>query len=284
MKSLINYLEKMNDIFYCCDINPQFKYHFLTPSINKYFGKYTKKAHLQNPELIFDMVHPDDRHLLEAKKKGYLDFSKPIFYRFLNENGEYTLFEDVSTPIYENGQLKGVIGVFRVATENMDTICQLEQKLRMDGMTSTYNREYFKETMDILNNVRDIPVGLAVVDLDNLKQINDQNGHQAGDDYIMDAANLLKKFATNQIFVVRYGGDEFVVLFLNANIDMIENYFNQVLAEKAILNKTRKVALNFSIGYAYSESSVGKMNELFAEADQQMYVTKFKKNSEVVVV
>lgn len=277
--TFINYLQEMNEILYCCEVTPKFKYYYLSPSINKYFGENAKKAHMENPNFIFDIVHPEDRYLLEAKKKGHMDFSKPSFYRLLNEKGEYVLFEDVSTPIYKDGQLKGVVGVYRAATENMDIIRQLEQKLKMDSLTSTFNREHLQETMMILNNIRNVSIGLAVVDLDNLKQVNDQYGHKAGDSYIVDAGNLLKKYASDQIFVSRYGGDEFVVLFIDMDKDAIQLYFDRIFDEKESINKTRKVALKFSVGYAYSENSIGQIDQLFIDADQQMYVNKTKKKN-----
>lgn len=279
--AVVKSVDALKDIFYWCDITPRMKYRFLSDSVDYQFGKGTKKLHYKQPELIFKMVHPEDRHLLEGKLNGTIDFRQPIVVRLLHETDGYYWFEEVSTPIYKNGQYKSVVGVYRRIDDCMKKFKEIEYELSYDKLTGVYNRSYFEKMMEYYNK-QDVVIAMAIVDLDSLKLVNDRLGHRSGDEFISATAKILKNNATERISVCRIGGDEFAVFIENASEDVVNEYFNDVYEE--LTQQQQKVFLTnmqFSMGYGLYDSSLNKMQQLYEEADRNMYKNKRSKEMQV---
>ena len=83
---------------------------------------------------------------------------------------------------------------------------QIETLANYDGLTSLCNRQYFETHLAQWPNKPLLPCFLVLIDLDNLKQINDNHGHQAGDDTLISLAKRLKDYWHEQQLVARYGG------------------------------------------------------------------------------
>jgi diguanylate cyclase (GGDEF)-like protein len=88
--------------------------------------------------------------------------------------------------------------------------------LPTDELTGLLTRKAFHDVMDeLLEKAKgsDAPISLAFIDIDNFMRINDSYGHAAGDDILKEVAVLIKKSCGEEAIPVRYGGDEFVVIF-----------------------------------------------------------------------
>jgi len=165
---------------------------------------------------------------------------------------------------------------------------QTEEKLRFlsfhDALTGLYNRGYFEEEMERLKSSRQFPVSIIVCDLDDLKQINDSLGHDVGDQVIKAAANILRSnvFRKEDI-VARTGGDEFVILL--PNVDINENPAIRERLDKSIIDfngSTKNDGLYrpifFSYGFAVIQSDESLM-EGYKQADAAMYTAKTEKKA-----
>jgi len=165
---------------------------------------------------------------------------------------------------------------------------QTEEKLRFlsfhDALTGLYNRGYFEEEMERLKSSRQFPVSVIVCDLDDLKQINDSLGHDVGDQAIKAAANILRSnvFRKEDI-VARTGGDEFVILL--PNVDINENPAIRERLDKSIIDfngSTKNDGLYrpifFSYGFAVIQSDESLM-EGYKQADAAMYTAKTEKKA-----
>ena len=115
---MVETVENIRDILYYCETVPKLNYLYLSPTVNDLLGPNTLEEHLQNPEKIFEIVHPDDRETLVRKRFGQLNFNQPIKVRFRNHLGQYIWFEEYATPVYKDGKLVAVQGIFR----NIDDI------------------------------------------------------------------------------------------------------------------------------------------------------------------
>ncbi|MGB2965325.1 MAG: diguanylate cyclase [Anaerolineales bacterium] len=164
---------------------------------------------------------------------------------------------------------------------------EAEDKLRYisfhDALTNLYNRAYFEEEMDRLNSSRQFPVSMVACDLDGLKQINDQLGHDTGDKAIKAAAKILRAGVFRKEDVIaRTGGDEFVILL--PNVDIIENPSILKRLEQSILeyNQSEEDGLFRPISISYGYAVIppgGSLEEGFKQADRAMYTNKMKKKS-----
>lgn len=157
------------------------------------------------------------------------------------------------------------------------------QKSRMDDLTGVYNRRYLKEMYNKLHrNSKRSGDGfcLVVFDIDRLKTINDKYGHLAGDLLLNHFASFIINTKREVDIISRYGGDEFVGLFIT----------NQVLALKAKIqiwqNKLKEeyfhydgydLIAQFSFGIAEHDVDGVDFDELMEVADKRMYENKLEK-------
>ncbi|MEK5078873.1 sensor domain-containing diguanylate cyclase [Solibacillus sp. FSL W7-1436] len=273
-KPMIETTEGIRDILYYCEVYPKLKYLYLSPSLESNLGPNILQKHLENPDLIFDIVHPDDIDILRKKQSGTLNFDKPIKLRFKNHLGEYIWFEEYATPVYKDGKIIAVQGVYRNVHSNYILQEQLEYKSTHDGLTGLCNREYFQLKKKEFDQIS-IPISVIVADLDDLKEVNDEYGHQMGDRLIVAAADCLKKFADEEMIVARIGGDEFIVVMPHKNSFEVEQYIEKVRLEmKEFSNLSPFSPIQISMGYEYAPSSYGVMRQLLNKADQKMYKNK----------
>src|SRR5690606_16214001 len=119
------------DGFYYFKVKPNFRYLYAHPPFEVTFGEEMGKLVYSNPEMVFERVHPDDREELMKKLRGEIDYSKPVIYRIAIgdeafNKGEYTRFEEFTTPVYEDGELVAIQGFLRDITEKKGLERQLE--------------------------------------------------------------------------------------------------------------------------------------------------------------
>ena len=120
-------------------------------------------------------------------------------------------------------------------------------------------------------------MALIFADVNGLKRINDELGHEHGDQVIRDAATVLARVARSADLVARLGGDELVVLASGLTPENVPTFDARLLAAIGDHNATaqRPYRLSMSFGVAYRLArSARSLDELLAEADQAMYVQK----------
>ncbi|MEN6413864.1 MAG: diguanylate cyclase response regulator [Veillonellales bacterium] len=148
-----------------------------------------------------------------------------------------------------------------------------------DELTGVYNRRGWlalaQQQLQVAERTNK-KMALFFVDLDSMKLINDTFGHQAGDEALIRAADLLHSTFRRSDIIGRFGGDEFVILSLDVNPEFSQTMLVR-LAERQCLDK-RQPQLPLSIGVAYYDpEKPANMEELLAEADKRMYEDKRRK-------
>lgn len=274
LKPLLHAVENIHDITYYGEVSPKMKYIYLSKSIDEVLGANTYEEQVKNPENFFDFLHPDDLQVSHQKVSGLLDYSKPIQIRLRNKNGDYIWFEEYVTPIYKDGKLIALIGVLRNVQEKRMLQQQLEYKAHVDTMSGLYNREFFQAKMKYFDQEENAAVAIIVGDLNDLKWTNDQYGHLQGDVIIKTAATIFNQFSSDQVIVSRIGGDEFTLLVTYFNRFEVDQLMEKIVFEIEKYNATTTSSVNVSLGCTYSENSLGRMEQLFCEADQIMYAQK----------
>ena len=143
-----------------------------------------------------------------------------------------------------------------------------------DMLTRLYNRSYFDEEIRRLENSRQYPISIFMLDVDGLKVVNDQHGHTAGDNLLKRTAQVLRSCFRDEDIIARIGGDEFSVLLANTNPQACENIKQRL--ERTLRQHNQGFSdrpLSLSIGAATLDEQ-GSLDELFKQADALMYKQK----------
>jgi diguanylate cyclase (GGDEF)-like protein len=155
----------------------------------------------------------------------------------------------------------------------------LDELYIKDSLTGSYNRfgmERFFADIKKKCLMSKLNMQLSFIDLDNLKKINDQYGHEEGDRVISQAAKILMA-STTKFSVVRYGGDEFVVMGNIRSEKEVEDYWKRVNKEVENYNASGKCKAELSLTMGYKVFEVGpdtSLEECINEADSIMYENK----------
>lgn len=146
---------------------------------------------------------------------------------------------------------------------------ELKSKIYLDEATGLPNKNKCEE---ILTLEAEQNMAICVFDLNNLRIINNQQGHERGDLYINLFAKSLRKGVDENQFVGRCGGDEFIVFFKNVTKEDVKRNLENIKKECA---KCSEIPLSYAAGFAYSNDfSKLTMRELFCQADKNMYIDK----------
>lgn len=161
----------------------------------------------------------------------------------------------------------------------------LRQLASTDPLTRLSNVARFYEEVGVLE--RDFnDFAFLVVDMDDLKTVNDRYGHQAGSLAIQKVANCLRRVVRGSDCVARFGGDEFVVVLKNADrigAQIVINRLREMLAEES-LPCAPGVSLEVSVGVAIAGEDGATSEELLSAADLAMYADKReRKGGELVL-
>lgn len=146
---------------------------------------------------------------------------------------------------------------------------ELKSKIYLDEATGLPNKNKCEE---ILTLEAEQNMAICVFDLNNLRIINNQQGHERGDLCIRSFAKSLRKGVDENQFVGRCGGDEFIVFFKNVTKEDVKRNLENIKKECA---KCSEISLSYAAGFAYSNDfSTLTMRELFCQADKNMYIDK----------
>lgn len=149
----------------------------------------------------------------------------------------------------------------------------LEAARTHDALTGLRNRAFLIEEMDRLER-SDVPVALAVIDLNGLKAANDQFGHMAGDDLLRRMGERLRAVLPPSCPAVRLGGDEFVAVLASLDQAAVDALVARLSSGARDGDRgARDMPLSFSVGIAWRRPGEG-MDQLLARADRDMYASK----------
>ncbi len=242
------------------------------------FGADNKQEMQQS---LHNIVSPESRReavaIVDAMRSGETSIEAELIYNRLDGQKIYTITKLSIIPGHEKDWS-------RILFSNMDITERklAEERLTYislhDIMTGIYNRAFFEEEMSRLSKSRYYPISILVMDMDNLKNINDKYGHQAGDQALQNIARIIKDCFRSEDVVARIGGDEIAVLLQGLDANGAANAKERVLSCIEAHNQlgTSDVKLSVSIGWA-SATAGDSLASAFKLADERMYVEKKKK-------
>lgn len=153
----------------------------------------------------------------------------------------------------------------------------LQKKVYLDEATGLPNKNKCEE---ILNETEPIPVNelvaMCVFDLNNLRTINNNLGHDKGDEYIRSFAIQLREAVPEEFFAGRDGGDEFIAVLKGLDHEGVRKCLQNIRNQAAEYSRQNpEMPISYAAGYALSSDFEGStMRELFRLADKNMYIDK----------
>jgi len=162
----------------------------------------------------------------------------------------------------------------RIEYENL-----LKKKAVIDPLTQLFNRLYYDQAIkyEVKLAIRyNNDIGFIIIDINNLKKINDEYGHNMGDEAIKFVASLLISEARDSDIIIRFGGDEFLFMLPHTGkeVRVIEKRLKEAIV---VFNQKSELPfpVNFAIGCSFWNTDMKKsVEDVIAEADLEMYADK----------
>lgn len=210
----------------------------------------------------------------------------PLHY--LDRNYGYLVFVDSQFPIANQLYISWLINmgdsIENIRQKNLlrNAMKRLDEMYIRDSLTGVYNRfgmERFFGSIKQKCLVSNIDMQVSFVDVDGLKMINDKFGHDEGDRIINATAEALQKHA-GKYYVIRYGGDEFIVMGTVHSSDEVETYWENVKKEVEDYNANRRKQAELSFSYGYDVFHIDPktyLDDCIRITDNKMYMDKNRK-------
>ena len=221
---------------------------------------------------IWDVFSPDEAEKRFSVVRWVIDNreTKKFEVRVPRPDQDRYYITTVKPHFNELGEVVWVICISKEITERKHMERDLLHLSTHDLLTGLYNRNFYEVEMERIEHSRLYPVSIVVADMDNLKAVNDREGHSAGDRLIRRVADILRQTFRAEDIIARIGGDEFAVLLpqtheadARAMVDRLVQKLSQDMAQP----------LRLSIGLASSEAGL-ILQDVMRLADDRMYQEK----------
>jgi diguanylate cyclase (GGDEF)-like protein/PAS domain S-box-containing protein len=224
-------------------------------------------------------IHPEDRAVVahHAAKVAAEPANVVTFRARLSDGrGGWRWLEIISTNLLADPSVRGIVSNARDITDMLNYQEQLAHQAMHDELTGLANRTLLLDRTDVLLAAGP-PSGasIALIDLDDFKEINDRLGHDVGDALLIRVASLLTDCVPPESTVARLGGDEFAVLLVDVSVDDTTKILDRLMSafEVPIAAAGYHLLVQASIGVAEGEA-VEDPSELLRRADVALYAAK----------
>jgi len=199
--------------------------------------------------------------------------------------GDIGVFQVVSTHVNaftdeDARMLELLLGHTIEAVKRIRLQAKLREQAMRDPLTGIYNRRYFNQVVEQeINRSKRYKHSIAflMIDINRFKEINDRFGHQIGDSVLQQVASLLLQEVREADIVVRYGGDEFLIVLpeTNGEADVVLQRIHCAVGKRNETNELIPFPVTLAIGSAHWEPDRDRtVAQVLAEADQKMYEEK----------
>ncbi|HEX7104172.1 MAG TPA: EAL domain-containing protein [Nitrolancea sp.] len=262
-------------------VSPKGLIHYASPALSAWLGPGTTPP--VPGESCLKLLHPDDierfRDFL-TEAADAVGVSPTIEVRFVDALGGVRHIEAIVTNLLFDPNVGGLVLNTRDVTERKDLERNLSHQAFHDALTDLPNRSLFLDRVGhALERAarQDRLVAVLYLDIDNFKLINDNQGHDVGDQLLVTVASRLRECVRAVDTVARFGGDEFTVLLEDAD-DMslvieVAGRISKSLREPVVL-PDQEVTATVSIGIAHNVNRQMSPQDLLSSADIALYRAK----------
>lgn len=241
-------------------------------------GWTEREAKQKNFEDVFNIISDYSRKKMRNPVSTVLEKLETVELEegtvLISKNKKERWISDSVSPIMDSsGNLQGAILVFRDVTSEIRNQRRIEYLSYHDQLTGLYNRRFFEEEMKRLDVTRNLPITVAMADVNGLKLINDSFGHSVGDELLLKVSNVLKKGCRSDDIIARIGGDEFVILLVKTDYEETEKVIRRI---KNLASKEQVGSLEVSVSFGWESKykEDDKIEEILRRAEDMMYKNK----------
>lgn len=210
-------------------------------------------------------------------RRGLVFYAEDIL--LTQKTGELLLIEGNVAPIKDGeGHTSGAVIVFRDFTEKKQRQEEILYLGYHDQLTGLYNRRFFEEELLRLDTDENLPLSVAMVDVNGLKLTNDAFGHAEGDKLLIRVATVLLEECRRTDVVARVGGDEFIILMpktTGAEAEAQINKIYRVIAQEEM----DSVVVSISVGSGTKVRKQTSIESVISKAEEQMYMRKLTEST-----
>ncbi len=250
------------------------KFLFANPAAESIFGVPMGTLHGRNLHEFLD--EGEFKRIQEETEKRIQGSESSYEFWVVRPDGERRrVHVTATTSRNSRGDYVGAVGVFRDVTEDQESEERLLFENTHDALTGLYNRKFYETEIDRLEIEQVAPVSFIMLDVDKFKQVNDQLGHQIGDELLRDFANVLRLSVREPNRVTRIGGDEFAIILPGVGPEVMQKVMARIQKnmelENAIPDKRYFIA--FSMG-GETNFTGNNLRSTISKADANMYREK----------
>ena len=171
--------------------------------------------------------------------------------------------------------------------EIIDLFSQIRDMANRDFLTGMFNRRYFFDSGYSIykkNKRKEQDIGIVMIDIDNFKKINDNYGHDVGDDAIIEVKNILTKNLRDSDLIARFGGEEFCILLEEITKEDLETLFEKIRA--AFENNvviTNHITISYTVSIGIYFGMINSLDEMIKISDEALYEAKISGRNRVVI-
>jgi diguanylate cyclase (GGDEF)-like protein len=180
----------------------------------------------------------------------------------------------------ETSLAQSIVNVSSIARENARLFSEVQTLAATDSLTGLFNRRHFYELaeLEMKRSLRyERPLSVIMADIDFFKKVNDSYGHAVGDLVLREAATILKQNTRETDIVGRYGGEEFVLMLPETNLENALSLAERIRAAVShirIPNEKKDVFITISLGVAEYSMERENLDALLNRSDQALYEAK----------
>ena len=272
-------------------INDKGGLEFMNPEAEKILGwTFEEIKSFDLDHLVH--IHNEDTDEECIVGKIYKDKEKNHFETefFKRKNGEVFPVSMTVSPIHRNTNLySGSVVIFEDITERKNMEQKLTRLALHDRLTGLYNRGSFDEKIsdELSRSTRyDRQLTLLMLDIDFFKKVNDNYGHQAGDEALKNVADIIKNSIRISDYPARFGGEEFMVILPETQsekaVDLAERIRKTIESEDIHISETQTIHITISIGVATSVKDISA-DQLVKKVDEALYKAKNNGRNQVCI-
>jgi diguanylate cyclase (GGDEF)-like protein/PAS domain S-box-containing protein len=284
------------------DLNRHFEL-FLNRTTDYVYFKDARRRYIFVSDSFAQLTGFDDRHQLEGKsdlevfpsplaeeyfraESELFETAEPVVdqrQRFERPDGSMGWVSTYKWPVLspDGKEVLGLFGISRDITDRHDHEQELERAAHYDSLTGLPNRSLFFDRLHqamALADRRGSELAVVYIDIDKFKGINDEYGHAAGDELLVDFAQLLSSELRRVDTVARLGGDEFVFLIADFKsrkecLALLDRLMLAIAEPRVIAHVPMEITASAGMAFYNPESDVGP-DALLRQADQAMYRAK----------